>query len=110
MAKKNFVSMAWAFIAISILLLGSGCATNRGILDVKVDIPQNPSEGKTIAIVRVTDIRQFEVAPLSPSVPSLRGDDIENHAITVRAIARKRNGYGKAIGDIVLPEGRTVEG
>ena len=107
--RINWSSILWTCIVISILLLGSGCATNRGILDVKVDVPQSPSAGKTIAIVRITDLRQFEEAPSNASIPSLKADDIEDSAIKARAIARKRNSYGKAFGDIVLPEGRTIE-
>jgi hypothetical protein len=90
-------------------LLGTGCATNRGILDVKVTEPQNPASGKAVVIARVTDNRVFELAPKEASIPSLRGGEIADKAITSRAIARKRNGYGKALGDILLPEGRTVE-
>jgi len=55
----------------------------------------------------VTDQRTFEAS----SIPSLKEEaDLTNRAITVRAIARKRGGFGMALGDIVLPEGQTVEG
>ena len=90
-------------------LFGSGCATNRGILDVRIDVPQDPESGKVVRIERVTDKRVFEEAPRSASIPSLKGAEIDDKTITSRAIARKRNGYGKAMGDILLPEGRTVE-
>ena len=92
-----------------VILLGSGCATNRGILDVRINGIQNPDSGPAVTIVRVTDNRVFEAAPRTPSVPSLKGGEIGDKAITSRAIARKRNAYGKALGDILLPEGRTVE-
>ena len=101
--------LGWAMPAMLAGLLGSGCATNRGIMDVRLDVPQNPSSGKAVKIVRVTDRRVFETAPRTASVPSLKGNEIDDKAITSRAIARKRNGYGKALGDILLPEGRTVE-
>lgn len=102
----------WTGVAGAALLaglLGSGCATNRGIMDVQFTVPEDPASGKAVKIVRVTDRRMFEAAPRDPSVPSLKGNEIEDKAITSRAIARKRNGYGKALGDILLPEGRTVE-
>jgi hypothetical protein len=51
----------------------------------------------------------FERAPGKASTPSLKDGQIRNRAITNRAIARKRNSFGKAMGDILLPEGRTVE-
>jgi hypothetical protein len=57
----------------------------------------------------VTDKRVFEAAPRTPPVPSLKGKEIADKTITSRAIARKRNSFGKALGDILLPEGRTVE-
>lgn len=98
-----------ALVAVAVMLAGSGCATNRGILDVRVQLPPNPAQGKAVTIVRVTDCRKFELAPKTASIPSLRGGEIADKAITSRAIARKRNGYGKALGDILLPEGRTVE-
>jgi hypothetical protein len=91
------------------MLLGSGCATNRGILDVRISESPNPATGPAVTISRVTDRRVFEAAPRQASVPSLKGGEIGDKAITLRAVARKRNGYGKAMGDILLPEGRTVE-
>ena len=42
-------------------------------------------------------------------MPSLKNpDEISDPDIKSRAIGRKRGGYGKAFGDILLPEGRTV--
>jgi|TARA_B100001964_G_scaffold152560_1_gene167923 hypothetical protein len=92
-----------------LVLLGSGCATNRGILDLNVGVPDNISSGQAVEIVRVTDRRVFQLAPNKPSIPSLKGGEIMDKSITSRAIARKRNGFGKALGDILLPEGKTVE-
>jgi uncharacterized lipoprotein YajG len=88
----------------------TGCATNRGVLNVQTQVPPNPTSGKAVKIVTVVDQRKFEAASRNPSVPSLKDSDIANKAITERAIARKRNTYGKALGDILLPEGQTVEG
>lgn len=109
MNGRRKYSLRIAGLAMLAGLLGSGCATNRGILDVRVTEPQNPASGRAVVIARVTDSRVFELAPLEPSIPSLKGGEIGDKAITSRAIARKRNGYGMAIGDILLPEGRTVE-
>ena len=105
---KNTVK-ALLFICMPVILLGSGCATNRGIVDVRILEPQNPASGTAVTILRVTDKRVFEEASRVASVPSLKGGEIGDKAITSRAIARKRNGYGKAMGDILLPDGRTVE-
>lgn len=87
----------------------TGCATSRGVMDVSMKIPPNPESGPAVKIVSVTDGRQFQAAPRDPSTPSLSDRDIENKALTSRAIARKRNAYGRALGDILLPEGDTVE-
>ncbi|HBA83341.1 MAG TPA: flagellar biosynthesis protein [Verrucomicrobia bacterium] len=87
-----------------------GCATNRGIIDVRVVQPQNPANSQAVKIVTVRDLRVFELKPASASIPSLKNGEINDASITHRAIARKRNGYGKAMGDILLPEGQTVEG
>jgi hypothetical protein len=107
MKKSN---MAWlVLLLMSLVFFGAGCATTRGIVDVQLYVPSDPGSGKAVTIVRVTDIRKFEEAPRDPSIPSLKGSEIGDKTITSRAIARKRNTYGKALGDILLPEGRTVE-
>jgi hypothetical protein len=63
-----------------------------------------------VTIVRVTDRRIFQASPSIPSIPSLGNpEEISNRAITSRAIARKRGGFGNALADILLPERRTVE-
>ncbi len=97
------------FVCFLMLTLGTGCATNRGVIDLQIAQPVNPAQGASVKIIRVTDHRVFQKAPRSPAIPSLRGNHIDDKALTLRAIARKRNGFGMAIGDIVLPEGRTVE-
>lgn len=97
-------------ILIALVLAFSGCATNRGIVDLTVENVANPKTGDYVKIIKVTDNRKFELAPNSPSTPSLKNGEIHDPAITSRAIARKRNGFGKALGDILLPEGKTVSG
>ena len=106
-AIKTFLA-----IAIISLLLG-GCATNRGI--VSLQIPEfsmsTNSNGKIIFINSVTDNRTFQQNPSSPDIPSLGfgGADNTSSDLKKRAIARKRNTYGKALGDILLEENQTVE-
>ena len=101
----------WSLVGVLIgaVTLGSGCATNRGILDIRMTIPEDPASGRLVTIARVTDHRQFQVAPPEAWFPSLKEGEITDKAITSRAIARKRGAFGKAIGDILLPEGRSVE-
>jgi hypothetical protein len=100
-------------LSIAALVVGlfvwAGCATSRGILEVPLTAVVNPAQGREVKFVQVTDRRSFQLKPPDPSIPSLKDGAIDNPAITLRAIARKRSGYGMAMGDILLPEGQTVE-
>lgn len=109
---KNEMRFKYAsvFAAAALALsMGSGCATSRGVLDVQTPEVPDPASQSVVVITKVTDSRVFELQPGLPSVPSLKDGQIGNPEITSRAIARKRNAYGKALGDVLLPEGRTVE-
>ncbi|MCI0747945.1 MAG: YajG family lipoprotein [Verrucomicrobia subdivision 3 bacterium] len=89
----------------------TGCAAGRDVIDVRVpNMPSNPPQGNPVTISRVSDRRVFEIKPTTHSTPSLKNKkEIGDKAITVRAIARKSGGFGNELGDIVLPEGRSVE-
>lgn len=94
------------------VLLATGCATSRGVMGLQVPAPAaTPAPDKLAVIESVQDGRVFELAPRNPSTPSLKKgaayalDDTQRK----QAIARKRNGYGKALGDIVLDGDQTVE-
>jgi hypothetical protein len=94
---------------LACIFLAVGCATTRGVIDVPATVTSNPPSGPAVRIDRVTDRRVFEIDPRQANIPSLMNDSEVNDAkITSRAIARKRGGFGKALGDILLPEGRTV--
>jgi len=71
-----------------------------------------PSKGQVVVIRSVKDERAFEQAPSDPSVPSLglEGTSNASDELKSRAIARKRNSFGKALGDVVLENGQTVVG
>jgi len=107
--KNVRLSVAGCLIVGTLALFATGCATNRGILDIRIEPGINPEDGPPVMITRVVDSRVFELKPSEPNVPSLRGGEIDDPAITSRAIARKRNSFGKAMGDVLLPEGRTVQ-
>jgi uncharacterized lipoprotein YajG len=104
--------IATALIAAAFVL--GGCAGTRSVVAPSVvAIPEAssaPSNGVTVQIVKVDDQRTFHKAPPSPDMPSLSDGDIENKATTSRAIARKRNAYGGAMGDVLLPQEQTVTG
>lgn len=100
------------FILISGIFIFAGCATSRGY--IKLDMPPVDSTakiGKQVLIRSVSDNREFQDNPASPDIPLLGFGGIQqvSKEIKSRAIARKRNTYGKALGDILLEEGQTVE-
>ena len=96
---------------LSFLVLLGGCATNRTVLNIAVRPSAETVQptGKEVFIDSVVDKRVFEVRPRSPSTPSLNPSKEINENIKLRAIARKRNSWGKALGDILLKENQTVE-
>jgi len=86
-----------------------GCAATRSTFDVPISRPQPAPVRGLVRLTEVKDVRRFEIAPRKPSLPSLEtAEEINDRSITSRAIARKRGGYGQAMADILLPEGRTV--
>jgi len=101
-------------LAVCCLALLGGCATSRSYM--RLDVSHSSAtvttpSGKAVVIDAVKDERRFEDNPGDPSVPSLKsGDEYKLGAEErKRAIARKRNGFGKAMGDILLENGETVE-
>ncbi len=105
---KAFLS--WLAALGLLVLPGTGCAVNRSVVAVPVKQVAESTKGPVVVITRVTDLRRFEVAPEEPATPSLKDGAITDQAIKSRAFARKRGGFGKAMGDVLLPEGSTVEG
>lgn len=97
-----------ACTAALLCLALSGCAMGRGVAPVESITADNPTSGAAVKIAAVEDARVFAIDPRDPSTPSLRDDAISDTSITSRAFARKRGGFGQAMGDVVLPEGQTV--
>jgi hypothetical protein len=98
-----------AFLSLVVSIL-AGCAAGRTTVDVAVPQGTNPATGKYVRIDSTQDKRTFTVAPPSADMASLDPNEDAGDASKARAIGRKRNGYGKALGDVVLPEGKTVSG
>lgn len=94
--------------------LVAGCATSRS--EVKLGGTDTASyavtKSKVILIRSVTDERVFEQSPSEPSTPSLGGEGatLASADTKARAIGRKRGGFGKALGDVLLENGQTVAG
>lgn len=99
--------------ALGCALLMTACATSRSTLPLEVPPGEAAAEsnGRVAVVTSVVDERQFETDPGEPSTPSLKRGDA--YALSgderKQAIARKRNGYGMALGDIVLEGSGTVE-
>jgi uncharacterized lipoprotein YajG len=96
--------------SLLIAVIITGCATSRSSLDVQIPKAQNAqSNGKQVFINSVSDKRTFQVNPPNPDIPSLDPSEDQNEQVKLRAIGRKRNGFGKALGDMLLKEGETVQ-
>ena len=115
MKVKTFQGLARisALILLVTAMGITGCATNRGV--VSLQLPDSTIEtetnGEEVYIESVIDQRVFQENPKTQDIPSLGfgGSADATDDIKKRAIARKRNGFGKALGDILLEEGQTVE-
>lgn len=99
-----------ATVVVSSVVL-TGCVTGRRT--IPLDVPSSsavPAVKDDIDIRSVVDNRHFENKPPSPSTPSINGDVNKMDKDTLKTmIGRQRNGYGKAMGDIQLAPGETVE-
>ncbi len=96
--------------SLLIAIVATGCATCQSNLDVQIPKTQNAQfNGKQVFINSVADKRAFQVNPPNPDIPSLDPSEDQNEQIKLRAIGRKRNGFGKALGDMLLKEGETVQ-
>lgn len=105
---------AAALCLMCVAVLATGCATSRGTMSLHVPAAtaSPTAAGERLAVIEtVEDRRIFETNPRSPSTPSLKkGTDYALDATQRKqAIARKRNTYGKALGDILLEGDQTVE-
>ena len=95
-------------VFVAVAMLGA-CALTRSEVAVAQNVAADPPSGVVVLIGPVTDERRFEVAPSEPSVPSLKESaQIGDKQITARAIGRKRNTYGAALGDVLLAPPQTV--
>lgn len=97
-------------LKFALLLLASttlfGCVSSRSVVDI--DVPTGATGNGQKVTITTLDERNFQVDPRSADIPSLKNGEITDKSITERAIARKRNSYGMAMGDVLLPEGSKV--
>jgi hypothetical protein len=96
-------------IAAACMLALSACAATRSEVAVPTQSAKQPDSGTAVVVLPPVDARRFEAAPEAPSTPSLKlADQINNPQITSRALGRKRNGYGMAMGDVLLNPPQTA--
>jgi hypothetical protein len=96
-------------LAIAAMALLAACAVNRTEITIPPPASTQPAGGVVAVVVDPVDARKFEVAPATPSIPSLKdASQIGDVQITSRALARKRNTYGAAMGDVLLAPPQTV--
>ncbi len=106
--KKIFSLLAFL---LSAALLG-GCATSRSVLDIPSPVDKSRAESaadKEVLVVAVNDKRIFQENPSSPEIASLSPYEDQSEKTRSRAVGRKRNSFGKALGDILLKEEQSVE-
>lgn len=105
------ISLRKTYLLLVLLALATtGCATSRSVLDIQV--PSSTvaaSNGKKVYVNSITDNRTFQEKPSTPEIPSLDPSEDQSEAIKSRAIGRKRNGFGKALGDMLLKDGESVQ-
>lgn len=112
--EKNMSRKIPLIFLLAFSALAAGCATSRS--EVKLASPSESAGSfhvtkHTVVLVRsVEDERVFEDAPSSPSIPSIghEGTSQASADTKARAFARKRNGFGKALGEVLLEPGQTV--
>jgi hypothetical protein len=87
----------------------TGCALVPKTLNVSTPTADNPAEGPDVAIVRVTDRRDFLENPGWPSSHSAKSETLSRPGVTEQVIARKQGSSGVTVyAEVRLPEGRTV--
>ena len=107
--KKLFKTIILLFAASFIL---TGCAFSRSELDLSEAISndiQTAENEKTVIIDKYTDHRTFATNASTPDQPTYDPGEVFNDEVKSKLIGRKRNGYGKALGDVVLAKNLTTE-
>lgn len=105
------MSLRLKLITLTALIFLGGCVT--GTRTIELTPPTHDGEKKASRAIYIGDIsdkRIFEAKPASPSTPSVKGDlaKVPKEKLNT-LIGRQRNAYGKAMGDVALIEGNTVQ-
>lgn len=85
------------------------CVLGKREASVKVPAGTHPASKGAARIASVQDARSFQNQPSDPSTPSIDGDaSALTPAQRENYIGRQRNGYGKGMGEVILPANGTV--
>jgi hypothetical protein len=97
-------------LALAAAFLQTGCVVGRRTVSLPINEVAAPASPKgDFRVETVSDNRIFENKPAQPSIPSIDGDVNKMSAAQKGGmIGRQRNTYGKAMGDIALPAGDSV--
>jgi len=94
-----------------VVMFLAGCATGTRHVDIfPLAYTNDQSSEGLIYIGSIVDKRRFEDKPGDPSTPSVKGDLSQTPKEKLSTlIGRQRGGFGAALGDVVLPQGGTVQ-
>ena len=94
----------------SLMVILTGCVTGTRVIELAApNYPDSNIASGEFYIGTIQDNRIFEQRPSDPSTPSVKGSlEAMPQETLVTLIGRQRNGYGKAMGDVALPEGSTI--
>jgi len=109
---KTAQKIIWAALIPLLSLTLCACATDRSVLKINAPKAAATVKADKAAFIRtVTDNRQFMDKPPTPDIPSIGKGGLSKNdpALLSRAVGRKRNSFGKAIGDVLLDEGSSVQ-
>ena len=103
----KFIKLICAF---TILASTTACVTGKREIALEIPTPSSAAnKSGMIFIASVDDKREFVHKPKIPETPSIKGDlESKTPAELSAYIGRQRNGYGRAMGSVVLAEGATV--
>ncbi len=94
--------------AALLLLAGLACAGAPGPVDVRLPVAGDPEGGPALRLGRVEEARVFERSPGNGRVQSLAAGASDAPSLAARVIGRRRSASGQLMGNVLLPEGRSV--
>jgi len=109
--KKILAIMKYLLLLASLTsCFFTSCVTGRRTISPTVPVAAHSASKGSVEIMSIRDVRVFQNKPSNPSTPSVKGDHTQMSAAEKNRMAgRQRNTFGKAMGDIALSPGDTIE-